>query len=121
MSKLLVLKPKMSEKAYDVSQSSVYVFAVPKNANKHTVAQAVSSQFDVTVTSVNITNISGKVKQSVRKRGRRASGRDSDIRKAYVTLKSGDSLPVFAAVEKAEQEAEKIEKASKKAAKKEKT
>lgn len=120
MSKNLVLKPRMSEKAYAQSQSGVYVFSVPKEANKNMVAQAVEAQFEVTVTNVNVTNIPGKAKQTVRKRGKRITGHDADVRKAYVTLKSGDSIPVFAAVEKAEQDAEKLEKATAKAAKKEK-
>ena len=59
---------------------------------------AVATQFEVTVTDVRITNIAGKLKRTVRKGGRAVTGRRSDVKKAYVTLKDGDSLPFFAAV-----------------------
>ncbi len=115
MDKSIALAPIMSEKAYGLSQTSnTYVFAVPQGTNKHTVARAVSSQFEVTVTDVNVTNIKGKAKRTVRKNGRAANGRQNDTRKAYVTLKAGDSLPIFAALEEEAKEAEKAnEKASK--------
>ena len=47
---LIVLKPRMSEKAYALSQSeNTFVFDVPLNANKATVTDAVTKQFKVTV------------------------------------------------------------------------
>lgn len=124
MDKALLLKPRMSEKAYGLSQTqNVYVFDVPKGTNKHSVARAVAAQFEVTVEKVNVANIKGKAKRTVRKGGRATPGRQSDMRKAYVTLKEGDSLPIFAAVEEAEEKREKTaelaEKAAEKRAKKE--
>lgn len=118
MSKTLTLKPRMSEKAYSKSQSGVYVFVVPKGSNKQIVSKAVSAQFNVTVENVNITRIPGKVKRTFFKRGRRVAGRESDTLKAYVKLKSGDSIPVFAAVEQAEEKSKKLEESAEKAAKK---
>jgi len=110
MSKSVILKPRMSEKAYGLSMArNTYVFDVPADANKHTVARAVSAQYEVTVVNVNVTNVKGKAKRTVRKSGRASMGRQNDIRKAYVTLKAGDSLPIFAAIE---EEAEKAEKTS---------
>lgn len=106
----LILKPRMSEKAYGLSQTrNTYVFDVPGDANKHTVARAVAAQFDVTVTNVNIANIAGKAKRTVRKNGRSVNGHQSDLSKAYVTLKEGDTLPIFAALEQAADEADKKE------------
>lgn len=100
MSKTLVLKPRISEKAYGLSQERrTYVFDVPKEANKLTVAEAVAAQFEVTVEGVNITIIKGKAKRTVRKGGRPVAGRQKDTKKAYVVLKEGDSLPVYAAQE----------------------
>jgi len=116
-SKAIILTPVMSEKAYGLSQTrNTYVFNVPQGANKHTVARAVSAQYGVSVTEVNIANILGKAKRTVRKNGRVAKGRQNDVRKAYVTLKSGDSLPIFAALEAEAAQAEKAEKAVEKAA-----
>jgi len=118
MDKTLYLTPILSEKAYGLSQTrNTYVFAVPKSANKHTVARAVSAQFEVTVVKVNITNIAGKPKRTVRKNGRAADGHQSDTHKAYVTLKEGDSMPIFAALE---ENAAKAEQAAKKDAGKDK-
>lgn len=106
--KTVVLKPILSEKAYGLSQlRNQYVFAVPSDANKHTIARAVSAQYEVTVTEVNVANVAGKAKRTISKKGRVAAGRQSDTRKAYVTLKAGDSLPIFAALEEEAAEAEK--------------
>ena len=97
MSKFLILKPRISEKAYGLTQSgNTYVFEVPTDANKLTVAEAVAAQYGVTVTDVNVTNVKGKTKRTVRKGGRPTMGRRSDIKKAYVKLKDGDSIAVFA-------------------------
>lgn len=130
MSKTMILRPRMSEKTFAHSQAlNLYVFVVPKEATKHSVARAVEAQFEVTVTNVNMLNQKGKTKRTVSRGGRRvANGTQSDIKKAYVTLKEGDSLPIFDSVEEAEAKEEKInkqvekaaEKAEKKAAKKEK-
>lgn len=100
MSKSMILKPRLSEKAYAQSQTAnVYVFQVPTDANKMTVAEAIESQFGVSVEAVNIANVKGKVKTSYRKRGGRTQGARADMKKAYVTVKSGDVIPVFATEE----------------------
>jgi large subunit ribosomal protein L23 len=119
-----VLKPRMSEKAYGISQlRNTYVFDVDGDTNKHAVARAVAEQYSVTVTAVRVVNVKGKTKRTVRKGGRPTMGRQSDVKKAYVTLKSGDTLPIFAAIEEAEAKdakvAEKVEKAAAKAEAKE--
>jgi len=108
MSKTMIIKPRMSEKAYTLSQEdNTFVFEVPGSANKHTVKDAVQVQFDVTVTDVRIANKKGKTKRTLVKRSRPITGRQSDSKRAYVTLKQGDTIPVFAAVEEAEKEQEK--------------
>ncbi len=97
MDKSMTLKPRISEKAYALSQNeNVYVIQVPADANRLTVAAAISAQFDVTVTNVNISNVKGKMKRTVRKGGRQSFGKRPDIKKAYITLKEGDSIAVFA-------------------------
>ncbi|MDQ3064717.1 MAG: 50S ribosomal protein L23 [bacterium] len=116
--KNILLIPRVSEKAYAMSQTEnvkTYVFEVPTDANKHTVARAVGAQYEVTVTDVRTTMLKGKTKQTYRKGSRPQAGKRSDIKKAYVTLKAGDELPLFAEV--AAQEAE-VAKATEKAAKK---
>lgn len=106
MSKTITLRPRLSEKTYGLSESRVYVVEIPGNVNKHGVARAIEAQFEVKVDKVNITNIPGKAKRIVSASGKRmknAEGHRSDIKKAYVTLAKGNSLPFFAAVEEEEQ------------------
>ena len=105
MSKAVALRPRLSEQTYALSQSRVYVFEVPKSANKHMIARAVEAQFDVAVESVNIANVKGKAKRTISLTGRRrglTDGVRSDVKKAYVKLVEGASLPIFAAVEENE-------------------
>ncbi len=119
MYKTILLKPRLSEKAYGLSQTArTYVFEVPGNVNKQSVAHAVEQQFEVTVTNVNVANFIGKSKRTVRKGGRAIKGKEADYKKAYVTLAEGNSLPIFAVEEEADAKAVKAEeKAAKKAVK----
>jgi large subunit ribosomal protein L23 len=126
MSKTIALQPRLNEKTYSLSSKGVYVFNIASGVNKHSVARAVETQFEVKVAAVNIANIPGKAKRIVSLTGKRAKnseGKRSDIKKAYVTLAKGYSLPLFAAVEEAEQQEQatqdKIEKAAAKVAAKE--
>jgi large subunit ribosomal protein L23 len=111
MDKQILLKPRMSEKAYALSQSSgVYVFIVPKNANKLTVGKAVAAQFDVTVEDVRIAHLPPKAKRTMYKGGRRsANGVQPGIKKAYVQIKDGDSIPIFAAEDEERARTEKLQ------------
>ncbi len=115
---VMTLKPRISEKAYAMSvASNVYVFQVPIDANKVTVAEAVAKQFDVTVTGVNIVVAKGKVKTTYKKRGGRSTGTRVDVKKAYVTLKDGDSIAIFATEDdKKASDAPEVPAKSKKAA-----
>lgn len=111
----VVLKPRMSEKSYAMSNDRVYVFDIDKSVNKHEVSKAVETTYDVTVTNVRTIVVKGKAKRVYRNK-RFESGRRSDIKKAYVTLKEGDAIPIFAAVEEKEAKAEKTTKALEKVA-----
>lgn len=109
MSRILVIKPRLSEQTYAQSQKNrTYVFEVAKSANKHDVARAVAAQFNVGVESVNMVNVKGKQKATVSLTGRRRgnAGMRSDVKKAYVKLIKGASLPIFAAVEEAQHQEE---------------
>jgi large subunit ribosomal protein L23 len=109
----MTLRPRVSEKAYELSQSrNVYIFEVPLSANKLTVARAVEAQFKVSVMNVNIAVAKGKVKQSYRKRMRPVAGRRNNVKKAYVTLKKDNHIPIFAVEEAEEKAAKKKEKKS---------
>jgi large subunit ribosomal protein L23 len=96
MSMSMLLKPRVSEKAYGQSETkNVYVFEVPSDAGKLEIATAVSAQFAVHVLNVNLMNVKGKVKRTVRRGGRPTTGKRPDFKKAYVTVKAGDSIPLF--------------------------
>lgn len=77
----------LSEKSNQLSTIGRYVFRVAKTANKLEVKKAVERVYDVHVDNVNIVNTLGKA----RKAGR-TSGRTSDWKKAYVTLKDGEKI-----------------------------
>jgi large subunit ribosomal protein L23 len=95
MSKTVALKPHVSEKAYGLSEKGVYVFDVPLDANKPLIRQAVEAQFKVTVSDIRMVLTKGKTKRVVRKRQRPITGRRSDSKKCYVTLKSGERIGIF--------------------------
>jgi large subunit ribosomal protein L23 len=96
---MIHVAPRMSEKAYQQSiGNQTYVFMVSPDANKMQVKAAVESQFKVTVLDVNIVLQNGKKARSIRLGNRSArpiTGMRSDLKKAYVRLKAGDSIKIF--------------------------
>ena len=98
MTKTLPVRPRVSEKAYAISQTGTYVFIVPTDSNKVEIAKAVAAQFAVDVTSVNTVTQKGKPIRFYRK-GRFDNGTRSDIKKAYIRIAEGQTIPVFAAEE----------------------
>lgn len=119
MEKTIALKPRISEKTYMMSETTnTYVVEVPRNVSKDIIAKAMAAQFGVIVKTVNVINVKGKPKRTVRKGGRPSNGKRSDFKKAYVTLVEGQKLPFFAEVEDDTKKSDK--KADKKADKKEK-
>jgi large subunit ribosomal protein L23 len=111
----ITLKPRMSEKTYAMSQTGVYVFDVDTSVNKHEIADAVEGVYEVSVETVRTVTVKGKAKRMYRMR-RYENGRRSDVKKAYVTLKEGDQIPIFAAAEEQEVKEEKAQETIKKVA-----
>ena len=70
-----------------MQESGKYTFQIAPRANKVEVKEAVEKNFGVTVLDVNITKLKGKKKRY----GPRIKQRP-DIKKAVVTLKSGDRI-----------------------------
>ncbi len=98
---MMALKPRISEKAYtSAEEENIYMFEVPKNASKQSIADAVESQFKVKVKNVRIANIKGKPKRAIRKRQRPASGKRKDIKKAYVSLNPENKINIFGSDDK---------------------
>lgn len=114
----IVLKPRVSEKSYAQSSARVFVFDIDSDLNKHQIAEAVEKTYEVNVTGVRIVIQKGKAKRYYRNR-RFENGVRSDNKKAYVTLKEGQSIPIFAAVEQEEAPVAEPTKKTKKTTKKE--
>ena len=83
----IIQKPVITEKATIMREGNKYAFRVHPKANKIQIRQAVESIFDVKVESVRTVKVPSKPKRQGLSQGRRAGWK-----KAYVTLKSGDSI-----------------------------
>lgn len=115
MSKSLMLKPRVSEKAYALSKTgSTYVFVVSKAANRQSISKSVAEQFSVTVEAVRTLNLPPKAKRTIRKRGRNIDkGFQPGYKKAYVTIKKGETIPVFAVEDEKPKKEPKTERGKK--------
>jgi large subunit ribosomal protein L23 len=85
----VILAPVITEKATLASEHNQVIFKVARNATKPQIKEAVERLFDVKVKSVNTLLRKGKFKMS---RGR--AGRQSDVKKAIVTLVEGERIDV---------------------------
>lgn len=85
----VVLSPVITEKSTLLSEHNAVVFRVAKDATKPSIKAAVEALFNVSVTKVNTLNVKGKTKKW---KGRPYTR--SDVKKAVVTLKDGDSIDV---------------------------
>ncbi|MBV8118038.1 MAG: 50S ribosomal protein L23 [Candidatus Eremiobacteraeota bacterium] len=68
-----------------------YTFAVNPRATKTQIRHAIEELFKVNVIKVNTVNVRGKARQFAR-RGLRTSGKQSDSKKAVVTLRAGQKI-----------------------------
>jgi large subunit ribosomal protein L23 len=83
-------KPVLSEKSLALGerdQDKQYVFKVHIKANKKEIKKAVEEAFSVHVARVNTTRVQGKPR-----RVRYQPGFRSDWKKAYITLKEGETI-----------------------------
>jgi len=88
----LIVRPVVSEKSYALSEKGVYTFIVPASANKIEVRRSVERVFNVKVEKVNTLNRPGKRK---RNRKKATFGKRPDTKRAFVTLASGQTIPLF--------------------------
>ncbi|MEG0766638.1 MAG: 50S ribosomal protein L23 [Clostridia bacterium] len=86
----IILRPVLSEKAYDGFADKRYVFEVKIDASRTEIKQAVEIIFGVKVKTVNTLRTLGKIK-----RQGRTAGRTPEIKKAYVTLKKDSKTIEF--------------------------
>ncbi len=88
----VVLAPLITEKSMANTMGQQYTFRVASAATKTQIRHAVEDIFKVNVTKVNTTNVKGKMKSFSRRRARPTSGKQSDWKKAIVTLKDGQKI-----------------------------
>ena len=83
----VLVRPIVSEKTARLEKERQYAFVVASGANKVEIKKAVEKHYRVHVTNVNIVNVFGKHIRSGRTLGKR-----NDWRKAYVTVKEGETI-----------------------------
>lgn len=87
----LIIAPLVTEKGTIIAEKANQVaFRVRPEATKDAIRETVEELFKVTVLKVRTANFMGKE----RRRGRTV-GRQSNWKKAYVTLKEGDRIEFF--------------------------
>ncbi len=85
----VIVSPVITEKSTMASESNQVVFNVARNATKPEIKKAVEALFGVKVKAVNTLLRKGKVK-----RFRGIKGKQSDVKKAVVTLDEGQTIDV---------------------------
>jgi large subunit ribosomal protein L23 len=89
----ILQRPLITERATllaEAKEGPQYVFKVAKTANKIEIRKAIESVFNVQVENVNTVLVKGKL----RRQGRN-QGKTSDWKKAFVTLKEGQTIDVL--------------------------
>ncbi len=87
----VLVQPLLTEKITALREKTNTVgFVVHPDANRLQIKQAVEALLKVKVDRVNVLNVRGKVK-----RLGRFSGKRSDWKKAFVTLKEGSKLEMY--------------------------
>ena len=83
----IILSPCVSEKSTRIQVDRQYIFKVSKEAKKGDIAKAIKLLFEVDVDAIRVCNMHGK------KRGfKGVEGRCKSWKKAYVTVKEGQSI-----------------------------
>ena len=80
MSRLLIKKPIISEKATDISAAGKYVFLVHPKVNKKQVKELIEKIYKVHAVKVNIIRIQSKTQS---------------YKKAIITLKEGETIDII--------------------------
>ncbi len=93
----IIKKPIITEKAMNLASQRQYVFEVHPEANKIQIKQEIEKMFEVNVTSVRTVRVKGKNKIRMTRRGL-MRGRTPLKKKAYVTLKEGQTIELVSGV-----------------------
>ena len=83
----VIIAPVITEKSAIQRENNVYTFKVARDANKIQIKKAIEEAFGVKVKKVNTLNTKSKSR-----RVGRYTGKTQSYKKAFVTLKDGDSI-----------------------------
>ena len=89
----LIRKPIVTEKTTILGEQNKFTFEVASSAEKPTIKAAIEKIFAVKVKKVNILNVKGK-----NKRFKGVKGRQSDMKKAIVTLEKDHTIDLTGGV-----------------------
>lgn len=90
-----IVKPLVTEKVNDLTEKQgKYCFIVRPDANKAQIQDEVEARYKVKVLSVNTSNYAGKNKSRYTRTGI-LRGKTPAYKKAYITLKEGDTIDFF--------------------------
>ena len=87
----VIVSPRITEKSMANAMSSQYTFVVHPSATKMQIRHAIEEIFSVNVLKINTVNVRGK-SRSFARRGVKSHGKQSDFKKATVTLKPGQKI-----------------------------
>jgi large subunit ribosomal protein L23 len=87
----VIVSPRITEKAMADALLHQYTFVVHPHATKTQIRHAIEEIFGVNVLRVNTVNVPGKSRTFAR-RGVRTRGKQSDYKKAVVTIKAGQKI-----------------------------
>ncbi len=88
----ILTSPRITEKGAYLSEKGVYVFNVAAGANKHDIAAAIKSIYNVTPRKITVVTIPRKV---VATRSTNRKGHSGGGKKAYVFLKKGETIEIM--------------------------
>ncbi len=89
----IIIAPVITEKSMAGTATQQYTFEVHSSASKTQIKSAIREIFKVDVVKINTVNVGGKTKNFSR-RGMRTSGKQSDWKKAIITLAAGQKIEV---------------------------
>ena len=87
----VIIAPLITEKSMAEALNNQYTFTVNPHATKTQIRHAIEDIFKVNVVKINTVNVRGKSRNFAR-RGVKTSGKQSDHKKAIVTLKPGQKI-----------------------------
>lgn len=89
----VIKRPIVTEKAMKLQSATQYCFEVDLNSNKIMIKDAIEKMFEVNVVSIRTARVKPKVKSRYTRKGIQR-GKTSERKKAYVTLKEGQTIDV---------------------------